>query len=70
MNLGGQRAKLVGLAKDLINEWDRTRTHWQDARSAEFERRYIEELRARVDKTSSVIQQLDVLLAKVRSDCE
>ena len=44
--------------------------YWKDAKSQEFERRYMEELLASVDRAVTVIEQLDKLITKIRSDCE
>jgi hypothetical protein len=70
MNLSGSKSRLVGVTKELLLQWDDTRSCWRDAKSQEFERRYIQELRVRVDKAVTVIEKLDELLKKVRSDCE
>ena len=50
--------------------WRETKAYWRDAKGEEFERRYMEELLIRVDKTVTMIEKLDELLAKVRKDCE
>jgi hypothetical protein len=68
MNANGTR--LSGITKDLWTEWQRTKAYWRDAKCEEFERKYLEELRASVDKTVGVIEQLDKLLGKIRKDCE
>ena len=70
MNLAGNKSRLAGIAKELQLRWDDTKVYWRDARSEEFERRYILELLIQVDKTVSVIEKLDELVRKVRSDCE
>lgn len=70
MNLSGNKSRLNALTRELALKWDDTRTYWRDAKSLEFERRYLRELFAGVDKTITVIDKLDLLLAKVRKDCE
>jgi hypothetical protein len=70
MNLSGSKSRLVGVTKELMLQWENTRVYWQDAKSREFERRYIQELAVRVDKAVTVIEKLDELLKRVRSDCE
>jgi len=50
--------------------WAETKEYWKDAKSREFEQRYMTELFARVDKTAMVIEKLDELLNRVKSDCE
>lgn len=63
-------ARLTGLTKELRAQWQDTKSYWKDAKSLEFERRYIEELLASVDRTVTVIEQLDKLVTKIRTDCE
>jgi hypothetical protein len=68
MNANGSR--LEGLSRELRSQWQQTRLYWRDAKSEEFDRRYMQELLSGVDKTVTVIEQLDKLLAKIRKDCE
>jgi hypothetical protein len=63
-------ARLAGLTKELRTQWQDTKSYWKDARSLEFEHKYMEELFASVDRTVTVIEQLDKLLSKIRTDCE
>ncbi len=62
--------RLAAVTKDLWAKWQQTRESWSDAKSLEFERTYLQELMASVDKTVSVMDQLDKLLTKVKTDCE
>jgi hypothetical protein len=68
MNVSG--ARLGGLTKELRAQWLDTKQSWKDAKSQEFEHKYLEELFASVDRAVTVIDQLDKLLAKIRTDCE
>lgn len=68
MNANGTR--LAGITKDLWMQWQETRTSWRDAKSDEFQHKYLEELMASVDKTVAVIEQLDKLIIRIRHDCE
>jgi hypothetical protein len=70
MNLSGSKSRLMGATKELALKWDETKNYWRDAKSAEFEHRYLEELFADVDRTVTIIDKLEELLKKVRSDCE
>jgi hypothetical protein len=70
MNLSGNKSRLVGLTRDLTNRWSETKHHWRDAKSEEFERRYLAELSASVGRTVLIVEKLDELLKKVRSECE
>ena len=70
MNLSGNKSRLAATTKELMLRWDETRNYWRDAKSQEFEHQYLLELRIQVDKAVTVIEKLDELLKKVRSECE
>jgi hypothetical protein len=70
MNLTGNRSRLTGLTRDLSLQWDETKSFWLDAKSQEFEQRFMIELEAQTSRAVGVLEQLDKLLQKVRSDCE
>ena len=70
MNLSGAKSRLAGSARELSLKWTETKNYWRDAKSREFERQYLEDLFVRVDKTVAIIEKLDEILKKVRSDCE
>jgi hypothetical protein len=70
MNLSGNKSRLVGLTRDILLRWAETREHWRDARSQEFDRRFMAELDASVNRTVLILDKLDEVLKKVRSDCE
>jgi hypothetical protein len=54
----------------LWTQWQQTKAYWKDAKSLEFERKYMEELLASVERAATVMEQLDKLITKVRKDCE
>ena len=68
MNASG--ARLGAITKELWVQWQQTREYWKDAKSEEFEHKFLDELIASVDKTVTVIDQLDKLITKIRKDCE
>jgi len=70
MRVSGSKSRLAAISKELSLRWDETKQYWKDGKSHEFDQRYMTELLARVDKTVMVIEKLDELLNKVRSDCE
>jgi len=70
MNPSGIKNRLTSLTKGLATRWDETKNYWKDTKSQEFEQRYLIELFANVDKTVTVLEKLDELLAKVKKDCE
>jgi hypothetical protein len=70
MNLSGNKSRLSALTKELALQWEQTRNYWRDAKSADFEHKYIEELLVGVDKAIMVIEKLDELARRVQKDCE
>ena len=70
MSAGGSQGRLLGASKELALKWEETKNYWRDEKSAEFERKYLQELFVGVDRAVAVIEKLDELLKKVRSDCE
>jgi hypothetical protein len=70
MNLQSDKSILLKVSKDLAVHWEQTKDSWQDAKSQEFERNYLEPLQSNITMAISVIEKLDKLLTKVRKDCE
>ena len=66
----GSSNRLTGLTKELRAEWDRTKQYWNDAKSAEFERRFLGDLLADVNQAVNNIDALERILKKIRDDCE
>jgi hypothetical protein len=66
----GAASNLVEALKELNVEWDRLRTSWRDMKMREFGERYLEPLPNDVSRAKSVMEEIDELLKKVRSDCE
>ena len=62
--------RLSAITKELRAQWQDTKNYWKDAKSQEFEHKYMEQLLASVDRTVTVIEQLDKLISKIRTDCE
>lgn len=70
MNLSGNKGRLVGLTREILLRWADTKESWRDARSEEFDRRFMAELDASVNRSVLILDKLDELLRKVRNDCE
>jgi hypothetical protein len=70
MNLSGNKSRLVGLTREIMLRWNETKVSWRDARADEFDHRFMAELDAQVNRTVLIVDKLDELLKKVRSDCE
>lgn len=63
-------ANLEEAVKKLSAEWQQTRGYWMDAKSLEFERDYLGDLPNLVAQARTAVEEIDVLLRKVRSACE
>ncbi|MBI3876069.1 MAG: hypothetical protein HY300_08975 [Verrucomicrobia bacterium] len=70
MSMAVNKARLAAVTKELSARWDETKEQWRDAKCDEFQHKYMDELFASVDTSLGVIEQLDKLAAKIRSDCE
>jgi len=70
MHLSGTKNRLVTLTKELAVEWSEAKNHWWDEKTREFDRRYMAELFANIDRAVTAIERLDEVLDKVRKDCE
>jgi hypothetical protein len=70
VSLAGNKSRLSALTNELMVRWEETKNHWRDEKSEEFEKRYLVELLAAVERAGNSITELDKLLAKIRKDCE
>ncbi len=70
MSVKGSAGNLVQAVKDLMFEWEETKASWDDVKSREFERKFLEDLPAQTVRATAVMEELDALLKKVRNDCE
>jgi uncharacterized protein YukE len=62
--------RLNALTKELRAEWEQTKQYWNDAKSQEFEKRFLDELNAGVNQAITNLDALERVLSKVRDDCE
>lgn len=70
MNLNANKSRLASSTRELARQWEQAKNHWRDQKSEEFQKKYLEELFLYSDKAVLVMEKLDELLKKVRSDCE
>lgn len=70
MSLSSQKARLASLTKEISIQWDQTKDHWKDAKAADFEHKYMQELIVSADAAMEVIDQLEKLINKIKTDCE
>ena len=70
MNVSGSASNLVQAARQLTSDWQQIKVTWHDVKSNEFEHHYIDALPGHVERTAAVLEELNLLLRKVRSECE
>jgi len=68
--MSANASRLSGVTKELRLQWLQTREHWQDARALDFQAKYLEDLFNTVEKTVTVMDQLDKLVSQMKKDCE
>ncbi len=67
--MSGSGSRLMALTRQLAAQWHQAKEDWQDAKSLEFERKYMDELLASVDRAVTVMDQIDKLVEKIKKDC-
>jgi len=70
MSARANAAILLQALKDLKSHWEQTRAFWDDARSRDFEKKYLEQLPSIAAQAASAMEELDGILKKVTADCE
>ena len=70
MSLNANKSRLAGTTREISLQWEQAKTYWRDQKSAEFEKKYMDDLFAYAAKTVLIIEKLDEVLKKVHSDCE
>ncbi|MGB8353395.1 MAG: hypothetical protein WCD79_05870 [Chthoniobacteraceae bacterium] len=70
MSTKGSASNLIQAVKTLSFEWEQTKASWHDVKSQEFEKNYLQDLPGLATRATAVMEELDNLLKKVRSDCE
>jgi hypothetical protein len=70
MSLSANKARLGEMTKDLLARWEETHEQWRDTKAADFEGKYLRELKSDVDKAMAAMNELEKVLAKMRKDCE
>ncbi len=70
MSAQASKARLAGLLKQLVGSWEETQSSWADDKAREFHDRHMVELMAQVEKTLTSLDQLEVIIQKMKDDCE
>ena len=70
MNVRGSASNLVQATKDMVNEWEQTKSYWRDVKADEFAHQYLSPLPDSVARARAAMEEIEKLLRKVREDCE
>ena len=70
MSTQGSAATLTQAARTLNVKWEKTKEQWRDARSLDFEDKYLAELPGQIAAAISAMEDMESLIKKVRGDCE
>ncbi|MDA7605536.1 hypothetical protein OAK04_00050 [Verrucomicrobia bacterium] len=70
MSVKSTRGTINKAVRDLNVNWQQCKNHWNDVKSKEFEEKYIVPLPDAVTATSSIIDEIDKVLNKIKRDCE
>ena len=68
--MSASQNRLVGLTKELAAEWAVTKQSWSDAKSREFEKRFLDDLFTGVNHAVNNIESLERILNKIHADCD
>ena len=70
MGVHESRGNLTKAFKELMLRWAETKAQWDDARSEEFEQKYLVELQTDLRTAGSAMDQIGILINQARRDCE
>ena len=70
MSINASASRNAALTRDLEARWNSTREYWTDHRSREFDQKYMRELLSSVNILVAAAQELDKIIAKVKTDCD
>ena len=70
MGLQESRGKITRTMQDLMSLWASTQVHWNDSNSQAFEGKYLKPLEMDVRVAAAAMDEMAVLLVKIRRECE
>ena len=69
MSLGSARTRLRGSLKELQIRWDEVRRSWDDVKSRDFEKQFLQPLEPRIRAAMTAMEKMEGILAGARRDC-
>jgi len=70
MSLGASKSLLNESTREMFARWEETKLSWRDAKAQEFEKVYLSSLPQAVANATRIIEELDLVLSKIHSDCD
>jgi hypothetical protein len=70
MNPGANGKIIMTATKDLMHRWEETKADWKDAKGREFEEKYLLDLVSAVERTATILDEMEGIIRKMRSQCE
>lgn len=64
------RGQLDKAMKELLGRWLETTTHWGDARSRQFEERFLRSFEMDVKQAAGAMEHMVIILSRAHSDCD
>jgi hypothetical protein len=69
MGVHESSGQITKALKQLLIAWDETRAMWDDAKSREFEERFLLPLRMEIRNSAGALGEMAALLDQIRRDC-
>jgi hypothetical protein len=70
VSLGASKSLLNEANRELFARWEEARASWRDSKAADFDKDYLASLPQAVATAVRIIEELDVVLAKIHADCD
>lgn len=70
MGVYESRGQISKAMKDLLGRWQDVKMSWNDARAEAIEHEFIEQLDVDLRAAGAAMDQMAILLQKIRQECE
>ena len=70
MSARASAVKLTKATKMFLNSWQQAQNYWRDTKAKDFDKQYMESLPDTIQGATKVIEEIDRIISKARSDCE
>lgn len=70
MNIGANGKVVLTATRELHRKWEATREQWRDQKAAQFEKEYLADIFATVERCMPVFEELERVIGNVRNRAE